>query len=167
MKVSDSNRIAFSLPYLAHYLHFTDFHTYTLEWTPSWMRMYIDTRLQAMLEVDIKSQKESFWARGKYPDVAQNGEGQQVAVQDIWSQSGSNPDWNAPFDQEFYLVIDLAVGGTSGWFPDGVGGKMWFDGSATAMTDFANAQDEWSATWPDSDDDRAFRIDSVNMWKLC
>lgn len=32
---------------------------------------------------------------------------------------------------EFYLVIDLAAGGTSGWFPDGVGGKPWYDGSAS------------------------------------
>ena len=63
--------------------------------------------------------------------------------------------------------MNVAIGGRNGWFPDGVGGKMWFDGSATAMTDFANAQDDWSATWPDSDDDRAFRIDSVKMWNLC
>lgn len=31
------------------------------------------------------------------------------------------------------MVIDLAVGGTSGWFPDSVGGKMWYDGSASAF----------------------------------
>jgi hypothetical protein len=37
---------------------------------------------------------------------------------------------------EFYLVIDLAVGGTSGWFPDSVGGKMWYDGSASAFLPF-------------------------------
>ncbi|OBZ70915.1 hypothetical protein A0H81_08997 [Grifola frondosa] len=39
----------------------------------------------------------------------------------------------APFDHAFYLILDLAVGGTSGWFPDNVGGKMWFDGSSSAM----------------------------------
>lgn len=59
---------------------------------------------------------------------------------------------------EFYLIIDLAVGGTSGWFPDNVGGKMWFDGSRDAMWDFANAQDTWAATWPDDANDRAFRM---------
>ena len=65
------------------------------------------------------------------------------------------------------MVIDLAVGGTSGWFPDGVGGKMWFDGSATAMTDFAKKQDEWYATWPTDEDERALRVKSVKMWNLC
>lgn len=59
---------------------------------------------------------------------------------------------------EFYLILDVAAGGTSGWFPDGVGGKPWFDGSDTAMFDFASAQDTWSATWPSSSADRAMRV---------
>ena len=37
-------------------------------------------------------------------------------------------------------------------------GKMWFDGSQTAMRDFARAQDTWAPTWPDSADDRALRV---------
>lgn len=59
---------------------------------------------------------------------------------------------------EFYLIINLAAGGTSGWFPDGYGNKPWYDGSATAMADFAEAQDTWSKTWPESEQDRAFRM---------
>ncbi|EJD07749.1 uncharacterized protein FOMMEDRAFT_116159 [Fomitiporia mediterranea MF3/22] len=136
------------------------FHTYTLEWTPDFIRISVDSKLRAMLDLNIK--KTSFWERGGFPVTAQNGSTQAV-VQDIWEGQPNA----APFDQEFYLIIDLAVGGTSGWFPDNVGGKMWFDGSATAMTDFAKAQDTWSATWPSSDDDRALRVDSVKMWKLC
>lgn len=30
----------------------------------------------------------------------------------------------APFDQEFYLVINVAVGGINGFFPD-MRGKPW------------------------------------------
>lgn len=56
------------------------------------------------------------------------------------------------------MVVDLAAGGTSGWFPDGVGNKPWHDASASAMYDFAKAQDTWAATWPASADDRAFRM---------
>jgi len=138
------------------------FHTYTLEWTPDWMRLYVDSRLQTMLDFSIKTEKESFWARGKYPAVAQNGEGQEVAVQDNWGSA-----WSAPFNQEFYLILSVAAGGTSGWFPDNVGGKPWTDGDPNAMYDFANAQKTWSATWPASDDDRAMSIDWVKMWKLC
>ena len=136
------------------------FHTYTFEWTPDFMRMSVDSLLKSTL--DLSTKKQSMWDKGKFPSTAQNGSTEAV-VDDIWE----GQDNSAPFDQDFYLIVDLAVGGTSGWFPDGVGGKMWFDGSATAMTDFAKAQDTWSATWPSSDDERAFRIDSVKMWSLC
>lgn len=49
-------------------------------------------------------------------------------MQNPWVDGDSQ---SAPFDQPFYLIIDLAVGGTSGWFPDGVGGKPWFDKSGS------------------------------------
>lgn len=58
----------------------------------------------------------------------------------------------------FYLILDLAVGGTSGWFPDNLGNKPWFDESASAMRDFASQQSSWSATWPEDDDDLSFRV---------
>jgi hypothetical protein len=35
---------------------------------------------------------------------------------------------------------------------------MWFDGSLTAMRDFARGQGEWYPTWPAGDADRAFRM---------
>lgn len=54
--------------------------------------------------------------------------------------------------------MDLAVGGTSGWFPDSVSDKPWFDGSLTAMRDFAAAKATWSATWPSAASDRAMRV---------
>ena len=58
----------------------------------------------------------------------------------------------------FYLITNLSAGGTSGWFPDDKGNKPWYDGSLTAMRDFARDQDTWAATWPESADDRAFRM---------
>ncbi|KAG2127998.1 concanavalin A-like lectin/glucanase domain-containing protein [Suillus clintonianus] len=145
------------------------FHVYAFEWTGEWMRFYTDDRLQAMINLKIssKSSDSYFFNVGGFPGVAMNASsGKEVVVEDPWSTAygGSAA---APFDQDFYLVIDLAVGGTSGWFPDSVGGKMWYDGSATAMRDFAAAQSTWSATWPSSADERAFRIDYVKMWKLC
>jgi hypothetical protein len=50
-------------------------------------------------------------------------------------------------DQRFYLIINLAVGGTNGYFPDGVGGKPWTDTSAHAANDFWGAVDTWYPTW--------------------
>ncbi|KAH9915008.1 concanavalin A-like lectin/glucanase domain-containing protein [Fomitopsis serialis] len=142
-----------------------DFHTYTLEWTEDFMRLYVDTRLDAMLTVKLQGKSgKSFFNRGGYPSTTQNGSSEAV-VSNIWEQAGGGP--NAPFDQEFYLLIDLAAGGTSGWFPDNVGGKPWYDGSDSAMREFAEAQATWSGTWPSSTDDRSFRIKSVKMSKLC
>ena len=134
-----------------------DFHIYAFEWTPNWMRFYVDTRLEAMMNIKITGKSgESFFKRANYPQVARNTSDLEVAVQDIWQLAGGTAA--APFDQEFFLIIDLAVGGTSGWFPDGVGGKPWLDSSDDAMAKFAAAQSTWSKTWPSSANDRAFRM---------
>lgn len=72
-------------------------------------------------------------------------------VENIYADKGGTA--NAPFDQRkrlashpfrvfglihrptaFYLVIDLAVGGNSGWFPDILGGKPWYDGSLSEFS---------------------------------
>lgn len=102
-----------------------DFHTYTLEWTDEFMRIYIDTRLHLML--DLNFEKKSFFERGDYPDSAYNGT-QEVPISNPWLGRGNS----APFDQSFYLIMNVAVGGTNGWFPDGAGGKPWLDGSLSA-----------------------------------
>ncbi|KAF9255429.1 concanavalin A-like lectin/glucanase [Marasmius fiardii PR-910] len=134
-----------------------DFHTYTLEWSPTFMRMYIDTRLHATLDLSTTKTKESFWTRGGFPATAPSGNSSsEVVVENVWEKHGGGV--NAPYDQDFYLIISLAAGGTSGWFPDNLGGKSWADGSRNAMVDFAKAQDQWSKTWPENLDDRAFRM---------
>ena len=33
----------------------------------------------------------------------------------------------------FYLIMDLAVGGTNGWFPDNIGNKPWLDQSQSTF----------------------------------
>jgi beta-glucanase (GH16 family) len=145
------------------------FHTYTLEWDSSFMRFYTDSRLHAMLETQTRTQSiggkvKSFWEKAGFPLTAINGSsGAEVVVTNPWAGRGPI----APFDQSFYLIIDLAVGGTSGWFPDNKGGKPWYDGSLTATRDFARAQNIWSATWPTDPNDGAFRIDYVKMWEQC
>ena len=35
------------------------------------------------------------------------------------------------------------------------------------MTDFAEAQNQWYATWPQNVEDRALVVDSVKMWQQC
>ena len=81
--------------------------------------------------------------------------------------------------------MNVAVGGTNGWFPDGAGDKPWLDHSQStlywfskmeggadstskaAMADFAYAQDDWYATWPKNIAERAMVVDSVKMWQRC
>jgi hypothetical protein len=129
------------------------FHSYTLEWTDAFIKIYVDSRLKAMADLRIQgSGGKSFWDRGKFPDVAQNGSTQSVVNNPYGGSSA------APFDQEFYLILNVAAGGTSGWFPDSVGDKPWIDDSDSAMADFAKAQGNWSATWPSDEDDRAMRM---------
>ncbi|EIW76065.1 glycoside hydrolase family 16 protein [Coniophora puteana RWD-64-598 SS2] len=145
------------------------FHVYAFEWTDSWMRFYTDSRLQAMVNIKMtgsggNGEDTYFFKSAGFPATAMNASsGYEVVVTDPWTE-GSNA---APYDQQFYLIMDLAVGGISGWFPDNVGNKMWFDNSQTAMQEFAKAQSDWYATWPTNEDDLAFRIDYVKMWKLC
>ena len=141
------------------YTYAEGFHTYSMEWTPDWMRFYVDSRLRAMMNIKITGKGgKSFFDRANYPATAHNNSDSIIAVPNIWQEAGGSPA--APFDQKFYLILDLAAGGTSGWFPDGLGDKPWYDtsGDKAAANSFAKAQDTWSKTWPGSDNDRALRV---------
>lgn len=141
-------------------LYSDDFHTYTLEWTPDFFKIYVDTPLHHMLELDLR--KSNFWQRGQYPTVYQNGS-ETVALENPWA----NGTRAAPFDQSFYLILSVAVGGTNGWFPqDSKTGKPWLDGSLTAARDFINSKDKWYPSWG-SERDHSMIVDSVKMWQLC
>ncbi|KAK7047619.1 hypothetical protein VNI00_006387 [Paramarasmius palmivorus] len=98
----------------------TDFHTYTLEWTEDFMRIYVDTRLYHLLDLRLN---KPFWDRGDFPTIIQNGS-EVISLGNPWI----NGTKAAPFDQRFYLILSLGVGGTNGWFPDG-SEKPWLDGS--------------------------------------
>ncbi|KAE9386465.1 concanavalin A-like lectin/glucanase [Gymnopus androsaceus JB14] len=111
-----------------------DFHTYVLEWTPTFMKIYIDIRLKSLLFLKTGSQSE--------------------ILQNPWV-NGTNA---MPFDQKFYLILNVAVIGANGWFPDGQGDKPCIDASNSKAffscnARFHNAQSTWSATWPEDDYD--------------
>ncbi|KAJ7848509.1 glycoside hydrolase family 16 protein [Mycena olivaceomarginata] len=106
-------------------------HTYTLEWTESWLRISVDSRLHTLLGV--------------------NGTGGNAA----------------PFDQDFYLIMNVAVGGTNGWFPDGQGDKPWLNHAGNPMVDFIKNKAQWLPTWPEDPKERGLGVDYVRMWKHC
>ncbi|KAL5528155.1 hypothetical protein ACEPAF_7291 [Sanghuangporus sanghuang] len=137
-----------------------DYHTFVLEWSDRFLRSYVDTPLHQMFEIKFD---KPFFERGDFPLTALNGS-EPVAILDPWKDSGSN---SAPFDKPFYLIMNVAVGGRNGWFPDTLGGKMWFDGSPEAMYEFAKAQEVWRSTWPEDPRQRGMAIDYVKMWQKC
>ena len=74
------------------------FHLYGLEWTPDWMRFYVDNRLQAMINLKITGKGgQSFFERGHYPAAAHNDSATEVPINNIWEEDGGSP--SAPFDQ--------------------------------------------------------------------
>ncbi|XP_001845811.2 beta-1,3-glucan-binding protein [Culex quinquefasciatus] len=71
----------------------------------------------------------------------------------------------APFDKEFFLVVNVAVGGN--FFPDNVRNphrKPWYQGAPSAMTDFYKAKSDWLSTW--DGDDAALQVDYVKVWAV-
>lgn len=125
-----------------------DFHTFGLVWTEKGIYTYVDDESKKVLDVNID---QSFWERGgwaKNPSLSNPWRGQ--------------PDV-APFDQKFYLIFNVAVGGVNGYFPDGQGGKPWSDKSMQAAKDFNNVIGAVSKTW--EGDNSALQIKSVKVWQ--
>ena len=58
-----------------------------------------------------------------------------------------NGDKNAPFDKEFYIIINLAVGGTNTYFPDDEDNKPWKMSDDDAALKFWNNKDTWFDSW--------------------
>jgi hypothetical protein len=94
----------------------------------------------------------SFWERG--------GWSANPSLSNPWQDSSN---LNAPFDQRFYLVMNVAVGGTNGYFPDGEANKPWTDSSPNAMDSFWGGVNQWLPTWQQGGADMV--VDSVRVWQ--
>jgi hypothetical protein len=98
---------------------------------------------------------EPFWTYGRFPQADSNG----TRLENPWKHTGSN---TSPFDDEFYLILDVAVGGTDGWFEDGRSGKPWIDHNPVARRDFWQSRDQWYPTWAEKG---WMEVKSVKMWQ--
>lgn len=134
-----------------HTTYASGYHTYGLEWSPKYVFSFIDTRLLQVMYVNFN---KPFWEKGDFPTSDSNGS----RIENPWAGGGSA----TPFDQDFYLILNVAVGGTNGWFEDGAQGKPWVDTSSTAPHDFWNARDQWYPTWADNGE---MKVRSVKMWQ--
>jgi hypothetical protein len=124
-----------------------EFHTYGLYWDENRLFTYLDDESNIVLDVDMSEM--SFWERGGYENR-----------QNPWV----GEDNSAPFNRDFHLVLNVAVGGTNDFFPDGLGGKPWSNQSPQSVNEFWNARDSWYSTW--DDEKSALRIDSVRVWSF-
>ena len=95
-----------------------------LVWTENEIYTYVDNPLQQVLVTKFPKH-EDMWKKGEFAGATVN----QSLVLNPWSQTGRP---NTPFDQPFYLILNVAVGGTNGYFLDGVGNKPWVDAGPAA-----------------------------------
>lgn len=87
------------------------FHVYKLYWTPTYLQFHIDNVLVGTVNAGT-----GFWARGGFS---------WTGLPNPWI----NGTIMAPFDQEFYIIMNTAIGGTNAFFPDRFenrnGAKPW------------------------------------------
>lgn len=145
-----------------HTTYASGFHTYGLVWTPDYLYTYIDTML---LQVLYTKFTKPFWKRGSFPLTMPNG----TAYTDPWSSTGLS---STPFDHDFYLILNVAVGGQNGWFQDDKSDKPWVDKSPNAKVTFWNDRNAWYPTWQADEKKDAstvsygeMRVKSVKMWQ--
>lgn len=91
--------------------------------------------------------------------------GNSTGTENPWRHASSI----APFDQEFYVAINLAVGGTKAFPDDALTAKPWKNSSPTAVTEFWNARNSWLPTWnleQNMSRNASFVVDYVRVWAL-
>ncbi|KZV97547.1 concanavalin A-like lectin/glucanase [Exidia glandulosa HHB12029] len=143
-----------------HGIYSEKWHTFVVEWNEEFIWIYLDTRTVRIFNLKFN---KPFWDRGDFPPVFNNGTHDEV-LPNPWQGAGNI----APFDQDFYLILNVAVGGTNGWFPDNIGDKLReTDRIVAAMKDFINAKDKWWPTWPADVKKRGMAIDWVKMYQKC
>jgi hypothetical protein len=96
-----------------------DFHVYAVEWNEGGVQTFIDGDLVLNTPFDT-----DMWSKGGFQG------------DNIWAGQGKQ----APFNKDFFLVFNVAVGGTAGFFHDGDCNKPWNDGDPNAKQAFLNAK---------------------------
>ncbi len=151
-----------------HTSYADEFHTFGLYWDDKELYTYVDHPDNVVARV-IEYGKVSFWDMG-----IDKGSWNASDSYNVYENSATI---RAPFDQEMYIIMNVAIGGTStatslptGYFPDEIGNKPWKTSDAYPANRFIQAKDQWYPTWTGKSqddvvsDDAALQIDSVNVW---
>ncbi|OAQ64399.2 secreted glucosidase [Pochonia chlamydosporia 170] len=134
------------------------YHTFGIQWTPNYIYFYIDSRIHQIMFIGFDKDRP-LYDLGGFARMAEN----QTLLANPWAMSNSTTG-NAPFDQKFYLILNVAVGSKNGWFLDHVGDKPWIDNAKNAQWTFWDAASKWLPTWGDGAD-RGMNVKSVKMWQ--
>ena len=121
-----------------------------VKWSADELYTYVDSDSNRLLSVDFTAQ--SFWQRGGWHNSS-------------WSNPWRGRGHSAPFDQPFYLVLNVAVGGVSEYFPDGVAGKPWHNDDSDSVNRFYADIDSWLPTWNIHTLQPAMAVDWVKVWQ--
>lgn len=126
-----------------------DFHLFVMEWSQERLYTYVDDPENIVL--DVHWNETGHWGLGGWDD--------NPNMKNPWEGRGSN----APFDQKYFMILNVAVGGTNTYFPDGVGGKPWRNNDQHSVNAFWAAKNQWYPTW--KGEDAAMKIDYVRIYQ--
>ncbi|XP_048775138.2 beta-1,3-glucan-binding protein-like isoform X2 [Ostrea edulis] len=133
-----------------------DFHTWTLEWDENHIKVSFD----GTEVMNASPPPEGFWKLGELD---------KSHIDNPYRYANNKM---APFDQEFFIIMNVAVGGV-GFFPDKNRNspypKPWTDKSEFTARDFWNHKSQWYPTWnPDQNDGEqaAMQVDYIRVWKM-
>ena len=195
-----------------------DFHLYQLEWTPGRITNKIDRSINILnkyfldyikISVDnvplttFNSPNGSFWDFGAFPSSQENPwrYGSKMAPFDqevssaiiCWIAKHATVIFCYLLQPKFYLIINLAVGGTNGYFPwdaknEGGRAQPWSATSTNvcnssvyikhlklssikqlviqALLDFWKGKSGWYPTWCNGNETSALQVDYVKVWAL-
>lgn len=134
-----------------------EFYTFGMDWDEEGIRTWA---MRPSLEImNFKFPKAGFYDFAEYPQHTDNG----TVVDNPWAGKA----YNAPFDTPFTLILSVAVGGTTGFFPDNDIKKPWSNSDDKPALDFWLRKDEWWPSWPSDKRQRALAIDYVRMYQKC
>lgn len=126
-----------------------DFHVFSLDWTKDTMHFYVDNTTIFKFTVP----KGGFWEHGEFDKFRPNSANPWIGGEKM-----------APFDQDFYIIMNVAVGGVRFFLNSFKPEKPWKNDSPKAKEEFWAAKEQWLKTW--KGDDVAMKVDYVRVWKL-
>ena len=132
---------------------FTDsFHKFGVEWTPTYIRTWLDYPSNTILKV---TWPQGIWTKTNYGRY--KNDYHWTKLTNPWT----NGSLAAPYDVPFHLTLRNNVGAVSGIFAD-VPQKPWYDQAGRGASMIAFSQNRtWLSSWTQD----TMQIMSVKMWQ--